>query len=58
MAFARRLITEIGVSCVPAASFWRPENAARGRGKVRFAFPKRTETLNAAISRLQRLAAG
>jgi aminotransferase len=58
VAFARRLITEIGVSCVPAASFWRPENAARGRGKVRFAFPKRTETLAAAISRLQRLAAG
>ena len=55
-AAMRRLITEIGVSCVPAASFWRPENAASGRGKVRFAFPKRTPTLNAAISRLQRLA--
>lgn len=57
MAFARRLITDIGVSCVPAVSFWRPENAASGRGKVRFAFPKRPETLAAAISRLRRLAA-
>ncbi len=56
VAFARRLITEIGVSCVPAVSFWRPENAALGRGKVRFAFPKRTETLRAAIARLDRLA--
>jgi aminotransferase len=56
VAFARRLITEIGVSCVPAASFWQAENAASGRGKVRFAFPKRTETLTAAISRLHRLA--
>ena len=27
VAFACRLITEIGVSCVPAVSFWRPENA-------------------------------
>jgi len=57
VAFARRLITEIGVSCVPAASFWRQENAAIGRGKVRFAFPKRTQTLEAAIARLRRLTA-
>lgn len=55
-AFARHLITKIGVSCVPAASFWRPENAAIGRSKVRFAFPKKVETLQAAIARLQGLA--
>jgi len=55
VAFARRLITEIGVSGVPAVSFWRPENAALGRGKVRFAFPKRLETLHAAIDRLGKL---
>jgi aminotransferase len=54
-AFARRLITEIGVSCVPAVSFWRPENAAFGRAKVRFAFPKRPATLHAAIERLEKL---
>jgi aminotransferase len=55
VAFARRLITDIGVSCVPAVSFWRPENADFGRSKVRFAFPKRTETLRAAIERLEKL---
>ncbi len=52
VAFARRLITEIGVSCVPAVSFWRPEHAGFGRSKIRFAFPKRLETLRAAIDRL------
>jgi aspartate/methionine/tyrosine aminotransferase len=57
-AFARRLITEIGVSCVPAGSFWRPENAEHGRAKVRFAFPKRPETLHAAIERLAKLGDG
>jgi aspartate/methionine/tyrosine aminotransferase len=57
VAFARRLITGIGVSCVPAGSFWRPENAEHGRAKVRFAFPKRRETLQAAIGRLADLAA-
>ena len=55
VAFARRLITEIGVSCVPAVSFWRPENVEHGRAKVRFAFPKRPETLQAAIERLEKL---
>jgi aspartate/methionine/tyrosine aminotransferase len=55
VAFARRLITDIGVSCVPAVSFWRPETADLGRSKVRFAFPKRTETLRAAIERLEKL---
>jgi aspartate/methionine/tyrosine aminotransferase len=55
VAFARRLITEIGVSCVPAVSFWRPEHVDVGRRMIRFAFPKRLETLHAAIERLQRL---
>jgi aminotransferase len=55
VAFARKLITEIGVSGVPAVSFWRPENAVHGRAKVRFAFPKRLETLRAAIDRLEEL---
>ncbi|MBM7785678.1 pyridoxal phosphate-dependent aminotransferase [Tenggerimyces flavus] len=53
--FARRLITEIGVSCVPAASFWRPEHHEAGRSKVRFAFPKRPETLRAAAELLTKL---
>lgn len=55
VAFARRLITEIGVSCVPVVSFWRPEHADVGRGMVRFAFPKRLQTLHAAVDRLRRL---
>jgi aspartate/methionine/tyrosine aminotransferase len=55
VAFARRLITEVGVSCVPAVSFWRPENVAAGRSMVRFAFPKRAETLRAAVERLGKL---
>jgi aminotransferase len=55
VAFSRRLITEIGVSCVPAVSFWQPENVGAGRGMIRFAFPKRSETLHSAIERLQRL---
>lgn len=55
VAFARRLITEIGVSCVPAGGFWRREHADLGRSKVRFAFPKRPETLRAAVDRLQHI---
>lgn len=54
-AFARRLITEIGVSCVPAATFWRPEHQEAGRSKVRFAFPKKPETLRAAVELLRKL---
>ena len=45
------------VSCVPAVSFWRPENAAAGRSMIRFAFPKRPETLHAAAERLRGLTA-
>ena len=55
VAFARRLILDPGVAGVPGSSFFsRPE---LGRTKVRFAFPKRLETLRAATDRLARLAA-
>ncbi len=54
VAFAMRLIREPGVAAVPGSSFFsRPE---LGRAKLRFAFPKRTETLEAAAERLSRLA--
>jgi aminotransferase len=54
VAFARRLIHEPGVAAVPGSSFFsRPE---LGRTKLRFAFPKRLETLRAASERLARLA--
>ena len=57
-AFARRLVTEVGVSCVPARSFYRAEHQDLGRGKVRFAFPKRLGTLRAAINHLDELKVG
>ena len=54
VTFARRLIAEAGVAGVPGSSFFsRPE---LGATKVRFAFPKRLETLAAAAERLSRLA--
>jgi aminotransferase len=54
VTFARRLIREPGVAAVPGSSFFsRPE---LGRTKLRFAFPKRIETLQAAAERLARLA--
>ncbi len=53
VAFARRLIADPGVATVPGSSFFsRPE---LGRTKVRFAFPKRLETLRAAADRLATL---
>ena len=55
VSFARRLISEIGVAGVPGSSFFsRPE---LGRSTIRFAFPKRLETLAAATERLARLPA-
>jgi aminotransferase len=53
VALARRLVTEIGVAAVPGSSFRADPDA--GRRTIRFAFPKRLETLHAAAERLQRL---
>ena len=53
VAFAHRLIRDPGVAAVPGSSFFsRPE---LGRSKLRFAFPKRLETLAAAAERLARI---
>ena len=53
VTFARRLIADPGVATVPGSSFYsRPE---LGRTKIRFAFPKKLETLRAAAERLARL---
>ncbi|HWH36406.1 MAG TPA: aminotransferase class I/II-fold pyridoxal phosphate-dependent enzyme [Candidatus Limnocylindrales bacterium] len=53
VTFARRLTVTPGVATVPGSSFYsRPE---LGRTKVRFAFPKKIETLNAAAERLRRI---
>ncbi len=54
VTFAERLIRDPGVAAVPGSSFFsRPE---LGRTKLRFAFPKRLETLHAAAERLALLA--
>ncbi len=54
VAFAHQLIRDPGVASVPGSSFFsRPE---LGRTKLRFAFPKRLDTLEAAAERLARLA--
>ncbi len=53
VTFARRLITDPGIAGVPGSSFYsRPE---LGRTKLRFAFPTRLETLEAAAERLTQL---
>ena len=50
VTFARRLTASPGVATVPGSSFYsRPE---LGRSKIRFAFPKKLETLRAAAERL------
>jgi aspartate/methionine/tyrosine aminotransferase len=53
VAFARHLVSEIGVAAVPGSSFYR--DAASGRTKLRFTFCKKEETFAAAEARLARL---
>jgi aminotransferase len=53
VTFARRLIADPGVAAVPGSSFFSHPDL--GRTKLRFAFPKRLETLRAATDRLARL---
>jgi aspartate/methionine/tyrosine aminotransferase len=53
VAFARRLVEEVGVATVPGSSFYA--DRALGADKIRFAFPKRLATLEAAAERLARL---
>jgi aminotransferase len=53
VAFARHLVTEIGVAAVPGSSFYR--DVSLGRTKLRFTFCKKDETLDAAAERLRRL---
>jgi aspartate/methionine/tyrosine aminotransferase len=55
VAFAQRLVERVGVAAVPGSSFFH--DPADGRRYVRFAFPKRDETLEAAAGRLMGLAA-
>ncbi|MES2155372.1 MAG: aminotransferase class I/II-fold pyridoxal phosphate-dependent enzyme [bacterium] len=49
-AFAMWLTKEVGVACVPGSSFFA--EAGKGRHLVRFAYPKKEETLREAAKRL------
>jgi aminotransferase len=49
VAFARYLVTDVGVAAVPGSSFCRDREA--GRTKLRFCFCKKDETLDAAAAR-------
>jgi aminotransferase len=53
VTFAKHLVQDIGVACVPGSSFYN--DARDGARQVRFAFCKREETLDAAAARLRRL---
>ena len=53
VAFAKYLVQEIGVACVPGSSFYN--HAQDGASQVRFTFCKKEETLAAAEERLARL---
>jgi aminotransferase len=58
VAFVRHLVEDIGVAAVPGSSFYRAPGThavAGGRGRVRFCFCKRDETLAEAERRLERL---
>ena len=52
VAFARRLVREVGVAGVPGSSF---RSGGAGRDTIRFAFPKKLETLSEAAERLRGL---
>jgi aspartate/methionine/tyrosine aminotransferase len=53
VSFAKYLVQDIGVACVPGSSFYRdPKNGAT---QVRFAFCKKPQTLDEASSKLGKL---
>jgi len=55
VAFARFLVTDVGVAAVPGSSFY--SDPAAGRQRLRFHFARRRETLESAVERLQTLEA-
>jgi N-succinyldiaminopimelate aminotransferase len=57
VAYARHLVTEIGVAAIPPSAFYAA-NVDEGRRLLRFAFCKKRETLAAAASRLALLRKG
>ena len=55
VAFARYLVTDIGVGAVPGSSFYR--DPASGKSRLRFCFCKKEETMREAETRFTRLLA-
>jgi aspartate/methionine/tyrosine aminotransferase len=53
LAFAQYLIRDVGVATVPGSSFYH--DPTLGRTKIRFAFPKKMETLERAVGLLQKV---
>jgi aminotransferase len=53
LEFADYLVREVGVATVPGSSFYH--DPALGRTKIRFAYPKRIETLERAAQLLQQV---
>ena len=53
VSFAKYLVQDIGVACVPGSSFYR--DPRDGATQVRFAFCKKPETLDEAARRLSKL---
>ena len=51
--FARWMTTDVGVAVVPGPNFYA--NPADGEGLIRFAYPKKLETLREAARRMERL---
>ena len=52
-AFARWLVSEVGVAAVPGSSFY--SDPAAGRQRLRFHFARRLPTLRAAVERLMKV---
>ena len=55
--FVYWLIDELGIGAIPGSSFYRSDPGL-GRGRVRFAFPKKDETLAQVEERFAKLAVG
>lgn len=55
MQFARWLIEEIGVACIPASPFYQESDKQLGKYFARFAVCKKDETLDAAAQRFAKL---
>jgi len=53
VAFARYLIVKAAVATVPASSFYH--GPSKGRGRVRFSFPKKIDTIERGMDALRRL---